>query len=97
MRWHADAPNRACNCLLQGHAVADNISGPCAFVDAYSPLGNWPQDFGLFTDTETKRSKQSSILVKQHRKHNQTVVQGQRVVTVLQTRLARVAPEGTVD
>lgn len=56
MWWHADAPNRAYNWLLQGNAIADNISGPYTFVDAYSPLGNWSQDFGLFTDPDNKRS-----------------------------------------
>ncbi|PSN61899.1 Arabinanase/levansucrase/invertase [Corynespora cassiicola Philippines] len=56
MWWHADAPNRAYNWLLQGHAVADNYSGPYTYVDAYLPLGNWSQDFGMFTDPDTKRS-----------------------------------------
>lgn len=56
MWWHADAPNRAYNWLLQGHAIADNYSGPYQYVDAYAPLGNWSQDFGLFSDPDTKRS-----------------------------------------
>ena len=54
MWWHADAPNRAYNWLLQGHAVSDKVEGPYTYVDAYLPLGNWSQDFGLFTDYKTK-------------------------------------------
>lgn len=56
MWWHADAPNRAYNWLLQGHAVSDTIEGPYTYVDAFQPLGNWSQDFGLFTDPHTKTS-----------------------------------------
>lgn len=48
MWWHAD--NSTYGLLLQGFAQADNITGPYSFVDATSPLGNWSQDFGLFTD-----------------------------------------------
>ncbi|KAJ4167500.1 hypothetical protein NW754_011317 [Fusarium falciforme] len=51
-----NAPNRAYNWLLQGHAVSDTIEGPYTYVDAYRPLGNWSQDFGLFTDPGTNRS-----------------------------------------
>ncbi|RMJ07767.1 hypothetical protein CDV36_012631 [Fusarium kuroshium] len=56
MWWHADAPKRAYNWLLQGHAVSDTIEGPYTYVDAYRPLGNWSQDFGLFTDPDSNRS-----------------------------------------
>ncbi|KAF2246950.1 carbohydrate-binding module family 35 protein [Trematosphaeria pertusa] len=48
MWWHAD--NSTYGWLLQGFAQADNITGPYSFVDATAPLGNWSQDFGLFTD-----------------------------------------------
>ncbi|PGG99805.1 hypothetical protein AJ80_09288 [Polytolypa hystricis UAMH7299] len=56
MWWHADAPNDAYNWLLQGHAISDTIGGPYTYVDAYRPLGNWSQDFGMFTDPDTKTS-----------------------------------------
>ena len=48
MWWHAD--NATYGLLLQGLAVSDNIAGPYSFVDATAPLGNWSQDFGIFTD-----------------------------------------------
>lgn len=48
MWWHAD--NATYGLLLQGLAVSDNITGPYSFVDATAPLGNWSQDFGIFTD-----------------------------------------------
>ncbi|KAH8880801.1 galactan 1,3-beta-galactosidase-like protein [Thozetella sp. PMI_491] len=54
MWWHAD--NASYGLLLQGHAVSDSIAGPYSYVDAYAPLGNWSQDFGLFTDYDTKTS-----------------------------------------
>ncbi|KAL6708879.1 hypothetical protein ACN47E_002286 [Coniothyrium glycines] len=54
MWWHAD--NSTYGELLQGLAVADNITGPYSFVDATSPLGNWSQDFGLFQDQKDGRA-----------------------------------------
>ncbi|EEB86768.1 hypothetical protein MPER_16154, partial [Moniliophthora perniciosa FA553] len=45
---HAD--NASYGWLLQGLATSPNIAGPYEFVDAFSPLGNWSQDFGMFTD-----------------------------------------------
>lgn len=48
MWWHAD--NSSYGWLLQGLATSDNIAGPYSFVDATAPLGNWSQDFGIFTD-----------------------------------------------
>ncbi|OAG00758.1 glycoside hydrolase family 43 protein [Paraphaeosphaeria sporulosa] len=54
MFWHAD--NSTYGLLLQGFAQADNITGPYSFVDATSPLGNWSQDFGVFTDYKDGRS-----------------------------------------
>jgi hypothetical protein len=54
MWWHAD--NSKYGLLLQGHAVSSNIGGPYKFVDATAPLGNWSQDFGLFTDYKDGRS-----------------------------------------
>lgn len=54
MWWHAD--NSTYGWLLQGLATADNIAGPYEFVDATAPLGNWSQDFGLFTDRKDGRS-----------------------------------------
>ncbi|KAJ5476090.1 hypothetical protein N7475_001819 [Penicillium sp. IBT 31633x] len=54
MWWHAD--NSTYGLLLQGHAVSANIGGPYKFVDATAPLGNWSQDFGLFTDSKNGRS-----------------------------------------
>ncbi|KAK9850298.1 hypothetical protein MYU51_012173 [Penicillium brevicompactum] len=54
MWWHAD--NSKYGLLLQGHAVSSSIGGPYKFVDATAPLGNWSQDFGLFTDYKDGRS-----------------------------------------
>ncbi|KAL5334691.1 glycosyl hydrolase [Aspergillus crustosus] len=54
MWWHAD--NSTYGWLLQGLATAENIAGPYQFVDAVAPLGNWSQDFGLFTDRKDGRS-----------------------------------------
>ncbi|KAF2789457.1 carbohydrate-binding module family 35 protein [Melanomma pulvis-pyrius CBS 109.77] len=48
MWWHAD--NSTYGWLLQGFAQSENIAGPYKFIDATAPLGNWSQDFGLFTD-----------------------------------------------
>lgn len=52
--WHAD--NSSYGLLLQGLATSDNITGPYTFVSATTPLGNWSQDFGMFTDFKTGRS-----------------------------------------
>lgn len=54
MWWHAD--NSTYGLLLQGFATADKIQGPYEFVNVSSPLGNWSQDFGLFTDYKDGRS-----------------------------------------
>lgn len=54
MWWHAD--NSSYGLLLQGYATSPNISGPYTFVDATAPLGNWSQDFGMFTDYKDGRS-----------------------------------------
>ncbi|OKP10137.1 hypothetical protein PENSUB_4491 [Penicillium subrubescens] len=54
MWWHAD--NSTYGLLLQGHAVSSTIGGPYTFVDATAPLGNWSQDFGMFTDYKDGRS-----------------------------------------
>jgi hypothetical protein len=54
MWWHAD--NSTYGWLLQGFATSPNISGPYTFVDAVAPLGNWSQDFGIFTDYKDGRS-----------------------------------------
>ncbi|EAU33868.1 conserved hypothetical protein [Aspergillus terreus NIH2624] len=54
MWWHAD--NSTYGWLLQGFATADTPAGPYTFVDATAPLGNWSQDFGLFTDYKDGRS-----------------------------------------
>jgi hypothetical protein len=54
MFWHAD--NSTYGWLLQGFAESDNITGPYSFVDATKPLGNWSQDFGMFTDYKDGRS-----------------------------------------
>lgn len=54
MWWHAD--DAEYSLLLQGHAVSDKIEGPYEYVDAIKPLGNWSQDFGLFTDFKDGRS-----------------------------------------
>ncbi|KAK7056361.1 hypothetical protein VNI00_002915 [Paramarasmius palmivorus] len=48
MWWHAD--NASYGWLLQGLATSPTIAGPYEFADAFSPLGNWSQDFGMFTD-----------------------------------------------
>ncbi|KAK4504465.1 hypothetical protein PRZ48_005381 [Zasmidium cellare] len=48
MWWHAD--NSTYGWLLQGFATSPNITGPYSFVSATAPLGNWSQDFGMFTD-----------------------------------------------
>ena len=48
MWWHAD--NSTYGLLLQGLATSDNAEGPYTFQDATAPLGNWSQDFGMFTD-----------------------------------------------
>ncbi|KAF2758329.1 glycoside hydrolase family 43 protein [Pseudovirgaria hyperparasitica] len=54
MWWHAD--NSTYGLLLQGLATADTISGPYTFLSATAPLGNWSQDFGMFTDYKDGRS-----------------------------------------
>lgn len=54
MWWHAD--NSSYGLLLQGLATSPTIGGPYTFVNATSPLGNWSQDFGLFTDYKDGRS-----------------------------------------
>jgi hypothetical protein len=54
MWWHAD--NSTYGLLLQGHAVSATIGGPYSFVDATAPLGNWSQDFGMFTDYKDGKS-----------------------------------------
>ena len=54
MWWHAD--NSSYGLLLQGHATSGNIAGPYTFVDATAPLGNWSQDFGIFTDYKDGKS-----------------------------------------
>lgn len=54
MWWHAD--NSTYGLLLQGLATSPNITGPYSFVDATAPLGNWSQDFGIFTDYKDGRS-----------------------------------------
>lgn len=54
MWWHAD--NATYGYLLQGFAQADTVTGPYEFVSATAPLGNWSQDFGLFTDRDSGRS-----------------------------------------
>ncbi|KAL2753040.1 carbohydrate-binding module family 35 protein [Sodiomyces alcalophilus JCM 7366] len=54
MWWHADDENYSL--LLQGLATSPNITGPYSFVDATAPLGNWSQDFGMFTDRDDGRT-----------------------------------------
>jgi len=54
MWWHAD--NSTYGLLLQGLATSKTIGGPYTFVNATSPLGNWSQDFGIFTDYKDGRS-----------------------------------------
>lgn len=51
MWWHAD--NSTYGLLLQGFATSSSPAGPYTFVDATAPLGNWSQDFGMFTDYKT--------------------------------------------
>ncbi|KAK3945481.1 glycoside hydrolase family 43 protein [Diplogelasinospora grovesii] len=48
--------NSSYGLLLQGLATSPNISGPYTFVSATAPLGNWSQDFGMFTDYKDGRS-----------------------------------------
>lgn len=54
MWWHAD--NSTYGLLLQGLATSINIFGPYTFVSATSSLGDWSQDFGIFTDYKDGRS-----------------------------------------
>lgn len=54
MWWHAD--NSSYGLLLQGLAVSRDIGGPYNFVNATAPLGNWSQDFGIFTDYKDGRT-----------------------------------------
>lgn len=54
MWWHAD--NSSYGWLLQGLATSKTIQGPYNFVDAVAPLGNWSQDFGIFTDYKDGRN-----------------------------------------
>ncbi|KAI9050755.1 hypothetical protein LZ554_004874 [Drepanopeziza brunnea f. sp. 'monogermtubi'] len=54
MWWHAD--DSRYSLLLQGLAVSKTIGGPYSFVNATAPLGNWSQDFGIFTDYKDGRS-----------------------------------------
>ncbi|KAI0196444.1 family 43 glycoside hydrolase [Astrocystis sublimbata] len=54
MWWHAD--DSKYSLLLQGLASAENIEGPYKFLNATAPLGNWSQDFCLFTDWKDGRS-----------------------------------------
>lgn len=54
MWWHADDDKYSL--LLQGLATSPNITGPYTFVDATAPLGNWSQDFGMFTDRNDGRT-----------------------------------------
>ena len=54
MWWHADNENYTD--LVQGLATADDPLGPYTFQKVVSPLGNWSQDFGFFTDYKDGRS-----------------------------------------
>ncbi|KAK7966678.1 Arabinanase/levansucrase/invertase [Apiospora aurea] len=54
MWWHAD--NSSYGLLLQGLATSPRVGGTYTFANATSPLGNWSQDFGLFTDYKDGRS-----------------------------------------
>ncbi|KAF7589480.1 hypothetical protein BBP40_004234 [Aspergillus hancockii] len=54
MFWHAD--NSSYGWLLQGFATSDTVAGPYTFVNATAPMGNWSQDYGLFTDYKDGRS-----------------------------------------
>ncbi|KAB8067093.1 glycosyl hydrolase [Aspergillus leporis] len=54
MFWHAD--NSSYGWLLQGFATSDTVAGPYTFVNATAPMGNWSQDFGLFTDYKDGRA-----------------------------------------
>lgn len=51
MWWHAD--NSSYGLLLQGFATSPTPQGPFSFVSATAPLGNFSQDFGMFTDYKT--------------------------------------------
>ncbi|TRX92496.1 hypothetical protein FHL15_006663 [Xylaria flabelliformis] len=42
--------------VVYSFASSDEIQGPYGFVNATAPLGNWSQDFGLFTDWKDGRS-----------------------------------------
>ncbi|GAB1193728.1 hypothetical protein APSETT444_002956 [Aspergillus pseudonomiae] len=54
MFWHAD--NSSYGLLLQGLATSDTPAGPYTFVNVSAPMGNWSQDYGLFTDYKDGRS-----------------------------------------
>jgi hypothetical protein len=54
MWWHAD--NETYGLLLQGFATSPNITGPYTLVSATAPLGNFSQDFGMFTDYKDGRT-----------------------------------------
>lgn len=54
MWWHAD--NSTYGWLLQGLATSDDAAGPYTFQNAAAPLGNWSQDFGMFTDYKDGKS-----------------------------------------
>ncbi|KAF4917904.1 hypothetical protein CGCVW01_v009405 [Colletotrichum viniferum] len=54
MWWHVD--DSKYSLLLLGLATSDSIAGPYTFQKAISPLGNWSQDFGAFTDYKTGES-----------------------------------------
>ncbi|KAJ5004318.1 hypothetical protein K4K48_010152 [Colletotrichum sp. SAR 10_66] len=54
MWWHVD--DSKYSLLLQGLATSVSIAGPYTFQKAISPLGNWSQDFGAFTDYKTGES-----------------------------------------
>jgi hypothetical protein len=54
MFWHAD--DAKYSLLLQGLATSNTIQGPYTFLNATAPLGNWSQDYGLFTDFKDGRS-----------------------------------------
>ncbi|KAI6795437.1 glycoside hydrolase family 43 protein [Hortaea werneckii] len=54
MWWHADNENYTA--LLQGFATSPVPEGPYSFVSATAPLGNWSQDFGMFTDYKSGKT-----------------------------------------
>lgn len=54
MWWHAD--DSTYSKLFQGFATSDDIAGPYEFQGVISPLGNWSQDFGAFTDYKDGKS-----------------------------------------